>query len=284
MRAPFVCCKVCVVKLGSRFSPGTAVRLLWHPPPKKTLTPTPKRPSTPRPNSTNCPPQTPPQPEPSPQPHTPNRRKPPKPPKTAPPKGPLPQCAGRDLLRALRRGGPHCHLLRRAQQAGGSRVRALHAGGRAPRAGGGGGVREPWGGWGSRAGWAGPALTGALPLWWGLRCSGASGAARGCNWSSCGGLYFQATGSDAHHAAPRQRALQRRRLPANSPPAASKTDAGRGRPPPNAPNAPNPPIPPTPQKDGRPRSFEALEADLLKGQKLQGVLTSNEVQEILVAR
>ncbi|GBF87939.1 glycerol-3-phosphate dehydrogenase [Raphidocelis subcapitata] len=36
--------------------------------------------------------------------------------------------------------------------------------------------------------------------------------------------------------------------------------------------------------DGRPRSFEALEADLLKGQKLQGVLTSNEVQEILVAR
>ena len=29
---------------------------------------------------------------------------------------------------------------------------------------------------------------------------------------------------------------------------------------------------------GTPRSFEELEADLLRGQKLQGVLTSNEVQ------
>jgi hypothetical protein len=29
---------------------------------------------------------------------------------------------------------------------------------------------------------------------------------------------------------------------------------------------------------GAPMSFEQLEAELLKGQKLQGVLTSNEVQ------
>ncbi|WIA14356.1 hypothetical protein OEZ85_002885 [Tetradesmus obliquus] len=35
---------------------------------------------------------------------------------------------------------------------------------------------------------------------------------------------------------------------------------------------------------GRPVSFEQLEAELLKGQKLQGVLTSNEVQEILKQR
>lgn len=35
---------------------------------------------------------------------------------------------------------------------------------------------------------------------------------------------------------------------------------------------------------GEPRTFEDLEASLLKGQKLQGVLTSNEVQEILKAR
>ncbi len=33
--------------------------------------------------------------------------------------------------------------------------------------------------------------------------------------------------------------------------------------------------------DGRPRSFEDLESELLNGQKLQGVLTSNEVQEVL---
>ena len=33
--------------------------------------------------------------------------------------------------------------------------------------------------------------------------------------------------------------------------------------------------------EGRPRSFEDLEAELLRGQKLQGVLTSNEVQEVL---
>ena len=32
---------------------------------------------------------------------------------------------------------------------------------------------------------------------------------------------------------------------------------------------------------GRPRSFEDLESELLNGQKLQGVLTSNEVQEVL---
>lgn len=32
------------------------------------------------------------------------------------------------------------------------------------------------------------------------------------------------------------------------------------------------------------RSFTELEADLLSGQKLQGVLTSNEVQSVLVAR
>ncbi|KAI8466342.1 MAG: NAD-dependent glycerol-3-phosphate dehydrogenase N-terminus-domain-containing protein [Monoraphidium minutum] len=36
--------------------------------------------------------------------------------------------------------------------------------------------------------------------------------------------------------------------------------------------------------EGAPRTFEDLEADLLKGQKLQGVLTSDEVQEILRAR
>ncbi|KIZ06786.1 glycerol-3-phosphate dehydrogenase(NAD+) [Monoraphidium neglectum] len=35
---------------------------------------------------------------------------------------------------------------------------------------------------------------------------------------------------------------------------------------------------------GAPKSFDALEAELLNGQKLQGVLTSNEVQEILKAR
>ncbi|KXZ53839.1 hypothetical protein GPECTOR_6g757 [Gonium pectorale] len=35
------------------------------------------------------------------------------------------------------------------------------------------------------------------------------------------------------------------------------------------------------QMDGSPRTFEELESELLKGQKLQGVLTSNEVQEIL---
>ncbi|GLC40357.1 hypothetical protein PLESTM_001053600 [Pleodorina starrii] len=38
------------------------------------------------------------------------------------------------------------------------------------------------------------------------------------------------------------------------------------------------------QLAGNPRSFEDLEAELLKGQKLQGVLTSNEVQEILKTR
>ena len=37
-------------------------------------------------------------------------------------------------------------------------------------------------------------------------------------------------------------------------------------------------------KAGAPRSFEELEAELLAGQKLQGVLTSNEVQAILRAR
>ncbi|KXZ53840.1 hypothetical protein GPECTOR_6g758 [Gonium pectorale] len=36
--------------------------------------------------------------------------------------------------------------------------------------------------------------------------------------------------------------------------------------------------------DGSPRTFEELESELLKGQKLQGVLTSNEVQEILRKR
>jgi glycerol-3-phosphate dehydrogenase (NAD+) len=35
---------------------------------------------------------------------------------------------------------------------------------------------------------------------------------------------------------------------------------------------------------GTPKSFEELEVEVLKGQKLQGVLTSNEVQEILKAR
>ncbi|GLI64296.1 hypothetical protein VaNZ11_007519 [Volvox africanus] len=38
------------------------------------------------------------------------------------------------------------------------------------------------------------------------------------------------------------------------------------------------------QLSNTPRTFEELEAELLKGQKLQGVLTSNEVQEILKAR
>jgi glycerol-3-phosphate dehydrogenase (NAD+) len=38
------------------------------------------------------------------------------------------------------------------------------------------------------------------------------------------------------------------------------------------------------QMEGKPRTFEDLETDLLKGQKLQGVLTSNEVQEILKVR
>lgn len=37
-------------------------------------------------------------------------------------------------------------------------------------------------------------------------------------------------------------------------------------------------------QEGKPRTFEDLETDLLKGQKLQGVLTSNEVQEILKVR
>ncbi|KAG2492528.1 hypothetical protein HYH03_009193 [Edaphochlamys debaryana] len=36
--------------------------------------------------------------------------------------------------------------------------------------------------------------------------------------------------------------------------------------------------------EGKAQSFESLEAELLKGQKLQGVLTSNEVQEILKVR
>ena len=35
---------------------------------------------------------------------------------------------------------------------------------------------------------------------------------------------------------------------------------------------------------GQPKSFEVLEAELLNGQKLQGVQTSDEVQEILRAR
>jgi glycerol-3-phosphate dehydrogenase (NAD+) len=35
---------------------------------------------------------------------------------------------------------------------------------------------------------------------------------------------------------------------------------------------------------GSPKTFSVLEAELLNGQKLQGTLTSNEVQEILVAR
>ena len=39
-----------------------------------------------------------------------------------------------------------------------------------------------------------------------------------------------------------------------------------------------------PGKSGAPRTFEQLEGELLGGQKLQGVLTSNEVQEILRAR
>ncbi|KAG2446311.1 hypothetical protein HXX76_000899 [Chlamydomonas incerta] len=38
------------------------------------------------------------------------------------------------------------------------------------------------------------------------------------------------------------------------------------------------------QLAGTPRTFEDLETELLKGQKLQGVLTSNEVQEILKVR
>lgn len=37
-------------------------------------------------------------------------------------------------------------------------------------------------------------------------------------------------------------------------------------------------------KMGNPKSFDTLESEVLKGQKLQGVLTSNEVQEILKAR
>eukprot|EP00878_Enallax_costatus_P016906 GHUV01017747.1.p1 GENE.GHUV01017747.1~~GHUV01017747.1.p1 ORF type:complete len:484 (+),score=134.18 GHUV01017747.1:161-1612(+) len=37
-------------------------------------------------------------------------------------------------------------------------------------------------------------------------------------------------------------------------------------------------------QSGSPRTFEELEVELLKGQKLQGVLTSNEVQEILKQR
>lgn len=39
-----------------------------------------------------------------------------------------------------------------------------------------------------------------------------------------------------------------------------------------------------PVQAGKPRSFEELESEVLKGQKLQGTLTSNEVQEILRAR
>jgi len=37
-------------------------------------------------------------------------------------------------------------------------------------------------------------------------------------------------------------------------------------------------------REGKPRTFEDLEAELLRGQKLQGVLTSNEVQEVLRVR
>lgn len=37
-------------------------------------------------------------------------------------------------------------------------------------------------------------------------------------------------------------------------------------------------------KEGKHKSFDDLEGELLKGQKLQGVLTSNEVQEILLAK
>ena len=37
-------------------------------------------------------------------------------------------------------------------------------------------------------------------------------------------------------------------------------------------------------QEGKPRSFEDLEEELLRGQKLQGVLTSNEVQEVLRVR
>lgn len=37
-------------------------------------------------------------------------------------------------------------------------------------------------------------------------------------------------------------------------------------------------------KAGQPKSFEVLEAELLNGQKLQGVQTSDEVQEILRIR
>ena len=37
-------------------------------------------------------------------------------------------------------------------------------------------------------------------------------------------------------------------------------------------------------KSGQPKSFEVLEAELLNGQKLQGVQTSDEVQEILRIR
>lgn len=36
-----------------------------------------------------------------------------------------------------------------------------------------------------------------------------------------------------------------------------------------------------PMQAGNPASFEKLETEMLAGQKLQGVLTSNEVQEIL---
>jgi glycerol-3-phosphate dehydrogenase (NAD+) len=35
---------------------------------------------------------------------------------------------------------------------------------------------------------------------------------------------------------------------------------------------------------GEPKSFAQLEQELLKGQKLQGVLTSDEVQEIITAK
>ena len=37
-------------------------------------------------------------------------------------------------------------------------------------------------------------------------------------------------------------------------------------------------------KAGAPATFEALEAKLLNGQKLQGTLTSNELQEVLITR
>lgn len=50
---------------------------------------------------------------------------------------------------------------------------------------------------------------------------------------------------------------------------------------PVAPPAWSPSQPSTPLQAGESKTFEQLEATLLGGQKLQGVLTSNEVQEIL---